>query len=190
MTHIPDPNLRLTFLQCLWDEELLPTLDKEAFYRDTLGEEYDPSADYNDMADPRVRNHLLSIELPDTLLAQLKIVDWDVGSDVFQMIWTNWDGETDEFDLTDLTGIEACRSMETLEVLSGGGLESCAALAGLPALRRVTLLGGWIKDASPLQKLPSLKKLEIAAAPTEDNQRVFTELRAAGVKVTVHSPDS
>ena len=43
---IPDPNFRLTLLQSLWTAGLAQRFDKDAFFRDVVGEPYDPAASY------------------------------------------------------------------------------------------------------------------------------------------------
>jgi hypothetical protein len=106
--NIQDPNLRLTILQAAWTAKLLPKFDKEAFFRDELGEGYDGDADYNYEPHEKVREALLKIPLPDSLLTKLKRVVWDGGKEIWLIIWRYWDGESDEFNVKDLSGIEAC----------------------------------------------------------------------------------
>lgn len=186
MANIPDPNLRLTLLNSAWEEGLLPRFDKEAFYRDVLKEPYDPAADYNYEIDNRVRDHLLSIPLTDDVLAKLKIVTWDGGNEVHHDIWTQWDGESDEFDVRDLRGIEACRGLEFIQFLAGTKFRDCSPLSGLPNLSEVMLLGGRIADLSPLLTLPKVSKVEVAADDADTNRAVIGELRSRGVDVTVY----
>jgi hypothetical protein len=186
MPSIPDPNLRLTLLNSLWNANLLPRFDKEAFYRDVLREEWDPEAEYNDGVDERVREHLLSIPLSDDLLAKLMMVVWDGGNEVHHHIWTNWDGEDDTFNVRDLRGIEACTNLEVLEFTGGASFGDCSPLAGLSKLRRVTLFGGWLTNATALLSLPSLKKLECVVHDSADVKATLDELRSRGVSVTAY----
>ncbi len=184
MATIPDPNLRLTLLNSLWNANLLPAFDKDAFYRDVLHEEWDPAADYNDGVDDRVREHLLATKLPEEALAKLTLVTWDGGNEAFHHIWTNWDGEDDTFSVRDLRGIEACMNLEVLEFTGGAAFGDCAPLAGLAKLRRATLFGGWITNARPLLSLPALKKVELVAKDEPSIRTVLDELRSRGVAVT------
>lgn len=186
MAEIRDPNLRLTILHSAWNAGLLPPFDKEAFYRDVLHDPWDADADYNDEVDERVRKHLLTIPLPSDLLAKLTRVTWDAGNEVFNYIWTTFDGESDEFAVRDLNGIEACKNLDVLEFTGGAAFRDCAPLAGLPKLSSATLLGGVMSDLSPLLKLASLKKLRVVAENTPSNQSVIDALRSRGVAVTVY----
>ena len=186
MANIPDPNLRLTILNSAWEEGLLPPFDKEAFYRDVLQQPYDASADYNHRIDDRVRKHLLSTPLPDEMLAKLKILTWDGGNEVHHHIWADWDGESDEFDVHDLRGVEACKGLEFVQFIAGTAFRDIAPLTGLPKLSEVMLLGGRIADAEPLLSVPNLRKVEIAADDSPQNQRVFDKLRSNGVDVAVY----
>jgi uncharacterized protein DUF6892 len=186
MAKIVDDNLRLTLLQSAWDQGLLPQFDKRAFYSDVLKNPYDPRAEYNDGIDERVKKHLLAIPLPKDLLAKLTLVTWDGGNEVFHHIWTNWDGESDEFAVHNLAGVEACRGLETLQFISGAQFKDCSQLAGLSNLEDVMLLGGTITDLRPLLKLPKLRKLEVVAEDDVSNRAALDELRTRGVSVTMY----
>ncbi len=186
LPEISDPNLRLTLLNALWNAQLLPQFDKEAFYRDTLHDAYDPEADYNDRIDERLRDHLLSIALPQDLLAKLKTLVWDGGNEVHHHIWTNWDGDTDVFDVRDLRGIEAVSELEVLEFTAGAAFGDISPLASLPKLRRATLLGGWTTSLRPLLRLPSLRTVEVVSHDSPDNRAVIDELRSRGIMVTAY----
>ena len=186
MTNIADDNFRLTLLQSAWDQELLPPFDKQAFYAGELKTPYDPRADYNDRIDERVKKHLLAIPLPDELLANLTRVTWDGGNEVFHYIWTNWDGESDEFAVHNIAGIEVCTGLETLQFISGAQFDDCAPLARLSKLEDVMLLGGTMADLRPLTKLPRLRKVEVVAADTPNNHDAIERLRARGIDVTAY----
>jgi hypothetical protein len=186
MAKIPDDNLRLTLLNSAWDQGLLPAFDKEAFYRDVLKQKYDPRASYNDGIDERVKKHLLSIALPDELLGKLTLVTWDGGNEVHHHIWTNWDGESDEFAVHDLSGIEACKNLETLQFIAGAQFDDVSPLAALPKLQEAMLLGGKMGDLRPLLKMKSLKKVEVVPEDNANNRAALDGLRARGVDVTAY----
>jgi hypothetical protein len=181
MADVKDPNLRLTLLQAAWDAGALPPFDKQAFYQNTLGEPYDPKADYNERIDKRVRDALLATPMPDDVLERLKVVAWDGGNDVHHFVWTNWDGESDEFDVADLTGIEKCKNLERLLFIAGARFTDCKPLTGMSKLRDVMIHGTKLFDLRPLSTLPALDKLEVAFAATDENRAVVEILRNRGV---------
>jgi hypothetical protein len=183
MAPIRDPNLRLILLEAAWNEDLLPRFDKDAFYRDALKEKYDPRAEYNQRIDERVRDALLSAPLDDDVLSQLKIVTWDGGNEAFLDIWTYWDGESGEFDVVDLAGIEKCTSLERLLFLAGARFPDCVPLGGLTQLHEVRIRGEEPASLGALLSLPKLKKVGVAPLEKPVNTRVIDQLRARGVEI-------
>jgi hypothetical protein len=181
---IRDPNLKLTLLQCLWAEGLLPPFDREAFFSDELGQPYDPSAAYNNRVDERVRDALLATSLPTELLAKLKLLQWDGGDDVFHYVWTNWYGDDETFFVTSFDGIEACTGLE--EILFGAGFNGTdiAPLGALPNLTELKLWGTKrLPDVRPLLQTPALRKAQISAEDNAENRAAIAALRAKGIEV-------
>lgn len=186
MSRIVDPNLRLTLLQAAWDENLVSRFDKEAFFRDELHQELDDEADYNNRIDTRVRDALLAIPLPDETLAQIRLVEWDGGNRIWREIWTNWDGESGEFDVKSLSGIEACTGLESLLFIAGGRFKNIAPLARLPSLAEFKDYSDSIDDLRPLLTIPKLATLDVRYAPTTENRAALSALKLRGVSVVEH----
>jgi len=183
---IPDPNFRLTLLQSLWTAELLPSVEKEDIFKDVLHETYAPEADYNDHVDARIRNYLLSIPLPETALAKLQVLIWDGGDAVHHLIFTNWDGEGEEFNVHDIAGIEACTSLERISFIGGAAFKDCSRLVHLKQLQSVTLHGGWISRLDPVLELANLRAVDVVCVENDENNRVAETLRQRGVSVTLY----
>jgi len=182
--NIPDQSLRLLLLQSAWTEGLLPPFDKEAFFRDVVGEEWDDQADYNDAWDKRVSDALLAIPLTDEILGKIKSVEWDGGKAVFGHIWSNWDGESGEFHVHDLTGIDACTHLADLTFIGGVAFTDLTPLAGLKNLVEFSNYSRPLPDLRPLLNVPKLKKLHINYTASPQNDAVLAELKKRGVAVT------
>jgi hypothetical protein len=55
--------------------------------------------------------------LPPEHLDRVERLAWMGGGHVTaHLVWSQWDGESDEFDITSLEGIEALRNLKRLEV--------------------------------------------------------------------------
>lgn len=183
-----DPVCQLMVLDAAWSEGVLPHFDKIAFYRDSLGVTWDYDAEYSRRIDLRVQSALLAIALPPDVLARITQIVWNGGNDVCGVVWSQWDGETDEFDVTDLGGIEACTGLRCLELSSAAAVRSVEPLGTLHALEELDLSGnrGPIQDLHPLRALPRLRQLELGCnyVNSAPNQEVLRQLKARGVQAT------
>lgn len=181
---IRDPNLKLTLLQCLWSEGILRPFDREAFFREALGEPYDARAAYNDRVDVRVRDALLGTPLAPEALAKLKLLQWDGGDDVFHYVWTNWDGDDETFFVSSFDGIEACSSLEEISFDAGFRGTDIAPLVSLPRLTEVKLRGPKrLPDIRPLLDIPGLRRVTISPEENAENRAVIAALKDNGVVI-------
>lgn len=182
---MPDDNFHLTVLQSLWNEGLMTPFDKPGFYN-SLGETWDPDADYNDEVDERVRKALLAIDLPTDKLERLKTISWDGGDDVHHLVISNWYGEDGAFDVTNVSGIEACSNVTTLKFIAGFKATDLSPISKLHKLVNVKLRGPqYIDDVTPLRHLSALRTVDVVAADNATNRAVLDELRGRGVAVEV-----
>src|SRR5438445_10476131 len=101
---VHDPNLRLAILQATWSQKLLPSFDRDAFYRDVLEEAWDAER-FGYAVDARTRDAILATIPPAEVLRAVTEIDWGGRLPVQHLIYQFWDGEQDEFDITDLSGI-------------------------------------------------------------------------------------
>lgn len=184
MANIRDPNLKLTLIQAAWIANLLPPFDKDAFYRDVLGTPYDPRAEYNNRIDERVRDAILATSLSDDLLRRLTYVVWDAGNEIHNLIWTNWGGESDEFYIHDLSGIEGCENLEQLLFIGGASFDDCSPLARLSRLSHLMIEGKQPADMKPLLTLPKLAKLDLSFTASGANRGIVDQLKSRGVAVS------
>lgn len=184
MADIPDRNLKLMLIQSAWIAKLLPPFDKEAFYRDVVGSPYDPRADYNDRIDRRVLDAILATPLPKETLRKLTYVVWDAGNEIYNLIWTNWGGETDDFYVRDLAGIEACEAVKQLLFIGGASFDDCSPLGKLNALEHLMIEGKQPANMQPLLNLPKLTKLDLSFSAEGGNRAVVDQLKSRGVEVS------
>jgi hypothetical protein len=186
MAHIADRNLRLLLLQAAWNENLIPRFDKVAFFRDQLHEELTDDAECNYRIDTRVLDALLAIPLTDETLAKIRFVEMDAGNEIYRDIWSYWGGVSDEFDIRDLSGIEACTSLESLIFISKARFKDISPLASLPSLIEFKDFSEPIADLRPLLSVPKLRVLDVHYEPTKENRAVIAALKLRGVSVVEH----
>ncbi|GLY86939.1 DUF6892 domain-containing protein [Actinoallomurus iriomotensis] len=157
---LEDRNLRLAVLDTLMATKVLPPFDIDEFNRTHAGDE-DDDRDYRYRDE--VAGALLDIPVTAEQCASVRELVWEAGgNEVVYAIWTFWDGETDEFRIESLEGIDTV--LPDLESLSigDGAVNDLTPLAGCTALRRLSLRGGGaVTDVGPLSGLGSLRKLEL-----------------------------
>ncbi|MBK8254555.1 MAG: hypothetical protein IPK82_18045 [Polyangiaceae bacterium] len=118
-------------------------------------------------------------------VAQIDAIRWDVRSPAIRVVFSEWDGEENEFDIVRLSGINACSNLTSLDLKFFSG-KSVAALAGLDRLETLTLGGGSIESLKPLLSLPALRNVDLQhAANTPANKSVIESLCARGVEVRI-----
>jgi hypothetical protein len=197
-----DPNLQLAVLEAAWDAKLLPPFDKDAFYRGVLGETWDANRDGEEV-DERTREALLGIALPPEILESIEVMEWGGGEDAQSHILHFWDGEDETFDVTDLDGIGACRSIRDLD-LGASHVTDIGPLADLKKLESLELAysgfsgivtpGVGVKffdrraedligDLTPLLELTALRELRVDYLDDERNRAVIAALKKRGVNV-------
>ncbi|WP_434425016.1 DUF6892 domain-containing protein [Nannocystis pusilla] len=162
-----DSNLQLAVLSGLLAARLIPRLDEE---RLPIAREED-EADWDDPDAERsiyAVNHdvvdaLLAVELPAAALARVEALTWP-DEHLSRWIFPQWSGEEDDFKIGDLSGLEQCPALRTLDL-------SCS--------RSV--------DLSPLRRLPGLVKVTIlwreGGARHRQTAAILRSLRARGVEV-------
>ncbi|MCY1065113.1 hypothetical protein OV090_10095 [Nannocystis sp. RBIL2] len=162
-----DSNLQLAVLSGLLAARLIPQLDEE---RLPVAREED-EADWDDPDAERsiyAVNHdvvdaLLAVELPAAVLARVEALTWP-DEHLSRWIFPQWSGEEDDFKIGDLSGLEQC-----------------------PALRSLDLSCSRSVDLSPLRRLPDLVKVTIlwreGGARHRQTAAILRSLRARGVEV-------
>lgn len=166
---ITDDNLRLALVERLIGDDVLPEFDRREFVlaNDLPRGENEDGPDYDDVDDnpdyhivPEIKAELVSWLLP----RHLPLVDsilWEGGMRTQHWIWTFWDGESDEFDIESLAGIEGCTALRTLSLRNNSAIRDLGPLAAVTTLERVALSGRF-RDITPLRALPRLVELDLS----------------------------
>jgi hypothetical protein len=129
---LEDRNLRLAVLDTLMATKVLPPFDIDEFNRTHAGDEDDDDRDYRYRDE--VADALLDIPVTAEQCASVRELVWEAGgNEVVYAIWTFWDGETDEFRIESLRGIDTV--LPDLESLSigDGAVSDLTPLAGCTA---------------------------------------------------------
>ncbi len=179
-----DDNLTLAVLDGLWRSGLVPPFDIREYYREKTGAKYRSNAEYAYSPNEEIRGLLLDTPLKREDLLTLTNLTWEGGHDVQHVIWVWWDGEDDYFDIRDLSGLEHLANLESLWLVSAGGIGDFRPLGNLAALRDVRLEGAVLGDLTLFLDLPRLEVLDFHDYRRNgDNDAAYGELKRRGVKM-------
>lgn len=105
--------------------------------------------------------YFAELDLPESLLARVKILSFEGGNEIYRIVTPGWDGEDEQFTVRDLSD-----------------------LVHLPNLRSLsdTVLVD-VDDAKILRKLPALKSIDIQYGNSIRDEKTLAELEKAGVKI-------
>jgi hypothetical protein len=99
-------------------------------------------------------------------------------------IWPQWDGESGEFDIESLEGIEVLENLEKLSLTVRAEIKTLEPLTRLPALRIFELTQNPLPPLEPLLRCPALNQVRLRFA-AEKQGDVLGALRARGVEVAL-----
>lgn len=97
-------------------------LEKKTSFSDELTERLKKYVDNYDGEDfeciPEMVDYFETLKLTETDLAQVNNLVFDGGEEIYFMIMPDWDGESDEFDVTSIKGFEHLTNLEEVEYIS------------------------------------------------------------------------
>ncbi|GIJ51391.1 hypothetical protein Val02_82770 [Virgisporangium aliadipatigenens] len=177
----PDRGLHLAVVGALLENGVLSRADIAVGIGNPPGEGWDKLS-------PAV-NGLHALALPADAVARVEVIQFDGGSDIYMLIEEILDaytgGESDDYELRSLAGIDALAAMRELS-LDGHGYHpdplDLSPLRGHPVLASVVLTGE-CHAASVLETLPALASLDVGLARLDDPD-VLVRLAARGVEIT------
>jgi hypothetical protein len=138
-----------------------------------------------------VLEHLHTMPLPAARVAKIDSLDFDGGNSVYmtleEIAGTNSGGETDVYSAGSLQGIGALAALERLDLDSHGNPPGdarldLAPLAGHPRLAQITV--GDCRNADALATLPKLRRIRLLGSTADVQPKgVLEALAAKGVEV-------
>jgi hypothetical protein len=140
----------------------------------------------DDTFDTGVFRALVALPVAAEALASIQTLSWQGGEPLQHIVWPQWDGESDEFDVQSLAGIEQLTGLECLDLLNCD-LVDLSPLATLPKLSKLSLHGGFVDALEPLLHCPALKVIDIRTLGYErnpTNMAVIKRLLRSGVELT------
>ncbi|WAS90025.1 DUF6892 domain-containing protein [Nannocystis punicea] len=197
---MPDRVLRLMVLQQLIDAGEVEPITAEAVYPAVRGEPYDDSAAYGHRFNEDIAAYIDGTPVDEAMLAKVTRLPTDPAADLVFVIWPHFDGESDEFDVTDLSGLDRLPALAELfvEVRREADLAVVARCADLTAasldcrvpldlstlaaacrLRTLELLHAEnVGDLASLRALPELATLRLHGDPQALDLRPLLDMPA------------
>jgi hypothetical protein len=178
-----DPNLKLVVLSALTDAGTIHLGPRKKLAAHLLGPGYDEDQDGYDLLKP-VYDYLVRYPLTANHLAAVTRIDFDGGNEIYTYPYPFWDGETGEFDVTSLEGIERLINLERIDIFSLASDPDLSHLAPLKKLEHLGLDHGLYPNGEALLQLPNLRSLTCSATAFAD-PALIPALRARGVAVRI-----
>lgn len=133
---------------------------------------------------PEIYDYLLRYPLSEEQLARVQSLCFDGGLDIYFLIWPRWDGETDEFSVRSLSGIERCPNLRKLSENALTEKLDLRPLQGLKQLQELELAGRH-DHGEVLLELPALGAFRCFEGDVDPE--LLDALRAKGVAVKLYS---
>ncbi|MGY8660837.1 hypothetical protein Q3C01_00530 [Bradyrhizobium sp. UFLA05-109] len=190
-----DPNFKLAVLSDLLDRNIIHLGTKRELASFVHGRPFDIDAKGYEFIRP-VYDYLVRYPLTADQLGAVERIDCaDGGSSIHSYIWPFWSGESNEFDVQSVDGIELCRNVtELLDLPTVDVFDfKSAPLRRLPKLTRLTLTIGPYSNIEALLNLPALGECHLwgnqifadVTTPGHPSRLVMETLRGRGVKIRV-----
>jgi hypothetical protein len=180
-----DPNFKLIVLSSLIDAGTIHLGPRRKLAEHILGPGYDEDRDGYDLLQP-VYDYLVRYPLTADHLAAVTSIDFDGGNEIYNYPYPYWDGETGDFDVASLEGIERLINLKSIEIISMLNDTDLARYAELKQLEHIGLnQGDRFANGEALLQLPNLKSLTCGALAFSDPSIIAT-LRARGVAVRTY----
>ena len=128
---LADPNLKLAVMGQLLENEVLGLGSPEALAAHVLQRPVDLEDEGYDLLQPAY-DYLVRYPLTQAQLDTVTKLTLDAGDPIYTYAWYHWDGESDEFYIHSFRGIEACRNLSSIDVVSQVAREAETELQALP----------------------------------------------------------
>jgi hypothetical protein len=132
---------------------------------------------------PAAYDYLARYPLSEADLALVESIVFDGGNDIYPYCYRFWDGETEDFDVKSVTGIERCVNLRNINCIALIDSLDIAGLVGLTKVEEITLPETCV-NPQRLLDLTALKKLSFHDGVLID-QALLAGLRTKGVSIHV-----
>jgi hypothetical protein len=181
-----DPNFKLVVLSDLINQNLIDLGSYEEFAKHVPGREVNFNNEGYGLL-PECLDYLYHYPLSETLLRSVKRIVFDGGLEIYSYAYRYWDGETDEFDVKSIPGIDHCPNVTFFDDISLCHDTNLSKLSRLKGLEKVRLSNRAYDQYESLRSLPALKTISVFKRHVSpDGLKVLALLKAQGVDVTLN----
>jgi hypothetical protein len=153
------------------------------FLSQMLGRPYNPENDPQWLYKCQpAYDYLVSYPLTPQHLAAVETLCFDGGNEIYAYIYPGWDGESDDFNVRALGGLELLPNLRTFNEISMLYVDDFRPLTGLPNLQSLELGSDTKVPADILLSLPALKRFTCYESEAPDPS-VLAAFKARGVRV-------
>lgn len=181
-----DPNLKLVVIDELISAGIIDLGSPGEFLSQMLGRTYEPRSDGQQ---PRkcqpAYDYLVRYPLTPQQLQSVDSLCFDGGNDIYEFIWPGWDGETSDFNISSLDGIECLTELQTFNEISMLQVVDFKPLCALPKLTTLDLGLGTTASVDVLLGLPALRTFKCYEDDAPDDA-TLAQLAARGVGVRLY----
>ena len=177
-----DPNLKLRVMGALHQLGLLDLGTPYELAAHVRGKRVDLEEEGYALM-PDVYDYLARYPLSEGQLAAVETVSFD-HFDVCTYAWYFWGGETGEFEIASLAGLEHCVNLKTFFGLTTPGATDLQVLGPLQRLERVVLEPGQYVHADVLLGLRELREVKLFEGSLD--AALIDALRVKGASVVVY----
>lgn len=188
-----DPNLKLVVLSSLLEDGHIDLGGEVGFFSWVMDK---PVTDPWDLGFGIIQpayDYLVRYPLDQNLLDKVETLSFDGGLEIYFYVSPTWDGETDDFDISSLEGLEFLRN---LRVFAAASMIPELDLNLLVGLDQLEVIGGGVPvlNTEALLTLPKLRSVEFVGDDLYRDVRtighrqrdLFETLKNNGVDVWVH----
>lgn len=181
-----DPNFKLVVLDALLEAGLVDLGSSSQFLSRMLGRPYDPRRDsqWRDKCQSAY-DYLIRIPLTSDHLAAVTELCFDGGNAIYDYIWPGWSGETDDFHVRSLEGIELLTSLRDFNDIALLEADDLSPLSHLSHLRSLDLGLGMKVPAEILLGLSALKRFACHESDAPD-RTALEALSVRGVELRLY----
>lgn len=130
-----DPNFKLVVMSDLLDRHLIHLGHPSELAEYVLNRPFNVEEEGYALLKP-VYDYLVRYPLTQQHLNGVEMIIFDGGNSIYPYIWPFWDGETNEFDVESIDGIELCQNVREIHVISMLNATDFSHLSRLPKLTK------------------------------------------------------